>query len=251
MATVEVRSVTGSSVGTVQLDDKVFGVEPNVPVMHQVVTAQLAAARSGTQSTKTRAEVSGGGSKPWRQKGSGRARQGSTRAPHWRGGGVALGPKPRTYRQRTPKKMIQLALHSALSDRAAEGRVVVLDNWGFDAPKTKDAKAALNALGVGGKVLVVLQPDDDTVGKSFRNLPDVSTLIAPELNAYDVLCNDWVIFTQATLPGGTADSASPVDATATAAEAPATPSAPAGVPSSSGAAVDWDAPVRAESEDPR
>jgi large subunit ribosomal protein L4 len=207
MPTVDVRSVTGSSVGSVRLDDAVFGVEPNVPVMHQVVTAQLAAARSGTQSTKTRAEVSGGGSKPWRQKGSGRARQGSTRAPHWRGGGVALGPKPRSYRQRTPKKMIQLALHSALSDRASEGRVVVLDSWGFEAPKTKDARAALTALGVTGKVLVVLRAEDDVAGKSFRNLPDVNAIIAAELNAYDVLCSDWVIFTRSTLPGVTTDTA--------------------------------------------
>ena len=207
MPTVDVRSVTGSSVGSVRLDDAVFGVEPNVAVMHQVVTAQLAAARSGTQSTKTRAEVSGGGSKPWRQKGSGRARQGSTRAPHWRGGGVALGPKPRSYRQRTPKKMIQLALHSALSDRASEGRVVVLDDWGFEAPKTKDARAALTALGVTGKVLVVLRAEDDVAGKSFRNLPDVNAIIAAELNAYDVLCSDWVIFTRSTLPGVTTDTA--------------------------------------------
>src|SRR5438094_9984591 len=112
MPTVDIRSVTGSSLGTIRLDEAVFGVSPNVPVMHQVVTAQLAAARSGTQSTKTRAEVSGGGKKPWRQKGTGRARQGSSRAPHWAGGGVALGPKPRKYDQKTPKKMIQLALRS-------------------------------------------------------------------------------------------------------------------------------------------
>ncbi|MDQ3978081.1 MAG: 50S ribosomal protein L4 [Actinomycetota bacterium] len=239
MPTVDVRSVTGSAVGTIRLDDSVFGVEPNVPVMHQVVTAQLAAARSGTQSTKTRAEVRGGGRKPWRQKGSGRARQGSARAPHWRGGGVALGPKPRDYRQRTPKKMIQLALHCALSDRASEGRVVVVDSWGFDAPKTKDAKAALAALGVTGKVLIVLQPDDDVVGKSFRNLPDVSILISPELNAYDVLCSDWVVFTRATLPGVTTDTASPSSV----------PGGPEGPSASTGR--DWDAPLGADSEDLR
>ena len=220
MPTVDVRSVTGSSVGTVRLDDSVFGVEPNVPVMHQVVTAQLAAARAGTQSTKTRAEVRGGGRKPWRQKGSGRARQGSARSPHWRGGGVALGPKPRSYRQRTPKKMIQLALYSALSDRAAEGRIVVVEEWGLAAPKTKDAKAALTALGVRGKVLVVLRPDEDAAGKSFRNLPDVNVLIAPELNAYDVLCSDWVIFSRSTVPGVTTETAGagPSDATPTAGE---------------------------------
>src|ERR671932_110944 len=151
MPTVDVRSVTGSAVGTVRLDDAVFGVEPNVPVMHQVVTAQLAAARSGTHSTKTRAEVAGGGRKPWRQKGSGRARQGSTRAPHWRGGGIAMGPKPRSYTQRTPKKMIALALRSALSDRAAEGKVVVVERWDFPAPRTRDARAALDAVGLTGR----------------------------------------------------------------------------------------------------
>ena len=240
MPTVDVRSVTGSSVGTIRLDDSVFGVEPNVPVMHQVVTAQLAAARSGTQSTKTRAEVSGGGAKPWRQKGSGRARQGSTRAPHWRGGGVALGPKPRSYRQRTPKKMVQLALHSALSDRAAEGRVVVVDSWGFDEPKTKDAKAALAALGVSGKVLVVLQADDEVVGKSLRNLPDVSILIVPELNAYDVVCSDWVVFSRATVPGVTTDT---VSSGSSAASATSEPSA------SESTGVDWDAPVRQDREE--
>ena len=125
------------------LDDEIFGIEPNVAVMHQVVTAQLAAKRSGTQSTKTRSEVRGGGAKPWKQKGTGRARAGSIRAPQWRGGGVALGPKPRSYEQRTPKKMKRLALRSALSDRAAEDKVIVVDDWGFDAPRTKDAVAAL------------------------------------------------------------------------------------------------------------
>jgi large subunit ribosomal protein L4 len=205
MATVEVRDASGGPVGSVELDPVVFGVKPNVPLMHQVVTAQLAAARSGTQSTKTRAEVRGGGAKPWRQKGSGRARQGSSRAPHWRGGGVAFGPKPRNYRQRTPKKMVQLALRSALSDRAALGRVAVVEAWTFPAPRTKDAVAALTALGVEGRVLVVLDRDDETAYRSFRNLPQVDLLLASELNAYDVLRCDWVVFTRATLPGtGTA-----------------------------------------------
>ena len=201
MAKVDVKKIDGSGAGSVELDDAVFGIQPNVPVMHQVVTAQLAAARSGTQSTKTRAEVRGGGKKPWRQKGTGRARQGSTRAPHWAGGGVALGPKPRSYAQKTPKKMIQLALRSALSDRAAEGKVVVVDSWSFDSPKTKSAKASLAALGLDGKVLLVVSRDDEIAYKSFRNLTDVQVLVAGELNAYDVLCNDWVVFTQETLPG--------------------------------------------------
>src|SRR5258708_922990 len=143
MPNVDVRRVDGSVARSHDLDDKVFGVQPNVPLMHQVVTAQLAAARRGTQSTKTRAEVSGGGAKPFRQKGTGRARQGSTRAPHWQGGGVALGPKPRSYRQRTPKKMIRGALASALSDRAADSRIVIVESWPWPAPKTNKAKHAL------------------------------------------------------------------------------------------------------------
>jgi large subunit ribosomal protein L4 len=206
----------------VQLDQAIFGIQPNVPVMHQVVTAQLAAARSGTQSTKTRAEVRGGGKKPWRQKGTGRARQGSTRAPHWAGGGVALGPKPRSYEQKTPKKMIQLALRSALSDRAADGKVLVIDSWSFDSPKTKTAKAALADLGLTGKVLLVLDRDDEVAYRSFRNLTDVQLLMAGELNAYDILCNDWVVFTSATLPGGEAAKQGTVQTSAPVSEEPVT-----------------------------
>jgi large subunit ribosomal protein L4 len=200
MASVKVLDVAGKAKGEVELDDGVFGIEPNVPVMHQVVTAQLAARRAGTQSTKTRAEVRGGGRKPYKQKGTGNARQGSTRAPHWKGGGVALGPKPRAYGQRTPKKMVRLALHSALSDRAAEGKVLVLDSWGWDAPKTKGAVAALAALGVEGRALIVVQRSEVAVARSFRNLPQAQVLEVGELNAYDVLCNDVVVFTTATLP---------------------------------------------------
>jgi len=213
MARIEIRRPSGERAGSVALDPEIFAVTPNVPVMHQVVVAQLAARRAGDHSTLSRAEVSGGGRKPWRQKGSGRARQGSIRAPHWRGGGIAFGPKPRSYRQRTPKKMIQLALRSALSDRAAEGKVVVVDAWDFAAPRTKDAKAALGALGLEGKVLVVLGSDDDLAAKSFRNLPDVHVLPASELNAYDVLCNDWVVFTSASLPGSS-EAAPAVDTAA-------------------------------------
>lgn len=186
---------------TTDLDPAVFGIEPNVAVMHQVVTAQLANRRSGTQSTKTRSEVSGGGAKPWKQKGTGRARQGSIRAPHWRGGGVALGPKPRSYAQATPKKMVRLALRSALSDRHGEQKVLVVDSWGWDTPSTKSAKAALEALGLEGKVLVVLNRDDEAIWKSFRNLPTVHVIDVSELNTYDVLASDWVVFTTATLPG--------------------------------------------------
>jgi large subunit ribosomal protein L4 len=203
VAQVDVRTMAGAAAGTVELDDAIFGIEPNVPVLHQVVTAQLAAARAGTQSTKTRAEVRGGGKKPWRQKGTGRARQGSSRSPHWTGGGVALGPKPRSYRQKTPKKMVQLALRSALSDRAREGRVAVVEAWDFDEPKTRLAREALGDLAWEGKVLVVVGAHEEAAIKSFRNLPDVQLLLANELNAYDVLCNDWVVFTRATLPSVT------------------------------------------------
>ena len=134
MSSVALQDRNGKSSGSIDLDQNIFGIEPNVAVMHQVVTAQLAARRSGTQSTKTRSEVRGGGAKPWRQKGTGRARHGSIRSPIWRGGGVALGPKPRSYAQRTPKKMIALALRSALSDRAADGKVMVVDSWNFEVP---------------------------------------------------------------------------------------------------------------------
>ena len=186
----------------VSLDEAIFGIQPNVPVMHQVVTAQLAARRSGTQSTKTRAEVRGGGAKPWKQKGTGRGRQGSTRAPHWTGGGVALGPKPRSYEQKTPKKMVRLALRSALSDRAASGDVLVIDAWSFDAPSTKQAVAALRDLGCSeGRTLLVLGEDDEVAWKSFRNLgATVHPILARELNAYDVLVADRVVFTRETLP---------------------------------------------------
>ena len=207
--TVEARKRDGSAAGSIDLDPAVFGIEPHVAVLHQVVTAQLAAARAGTQSTLTRAEVSGGGAKPWRQKGTGRARQGSTRAPHWSGGGVALGPKPRSYRQKTPKKMVQLALRSALSDRAAMGRVAVVEEWGFAAPRTKDAIAALAALDVDGRVLLVIDHEDVVTAKSFRNLSNVVVIPAGELNTYDVLASDWVVFTLSTLPGS---SSSPVSA---------------------------------------
>ena len=200
MASITMKQQSGSDAGSVDLDDSYFGVQPNVPVMHQVVTAQLAARRSGTQSTKTRSEVSGGGAKPFRQKGTGNARQGSTRAPHFSGGGVALGPKPRKYNQRTPKKMIRLALRSALSDRAAEGKVTVVDSWRFDAPSTKAGVAALAALGIEGRVLIVLGKDDATAALSFRNIPEVQLIRTSELNAYDVLCNDHIVFTSATLP---------------------------------------------------
>jgi large subunit ribosomal protein L4 len=200
MAQVTLKNAAGKDAGTVDLDDATFGIQPNVPVMHQVVTAQLAARRAGTQSTKTRAEVRGGGAKPYRQKGTGNARQGSNRSPQFSGGGVALGPKPRKYNQKTPKKMISLALRSALSDRAGEGKIVVVDSWGWDKPSTKAAVKALAGLGIEGRALVVVGRDDAAAALSFRNLPAVQLIGPGELNAYDVLCNEWIVFTQDLLP---------------------------------------------------
>ena len=203
---LDVKTPTGGAAGTVDVPDDLFGIVPNTSVMHQVVTAQLAAARSGTHSTKTRAEVRGGGAKPWKQKGTGRARQGSIRAPHWRGGGVAHGPKPRDYSQRTPKKMVRLALRSALSDRASEQKVVVVDDWAIDAPKTKDAVKLLEAIGLRTKgeredrILVVLFRTDENAWKSLRNLGSRVQIVLPEeLNTYDVLLNDWLVFSQPAL----------------------------------------------------
>ena len=203
---LDVTTTSGGKAGTVDAPDDLFGIEPNIPVMHQVVTAQLAHRRSGTHSTKTRAEVAGGGAKPWRQKGTGRARQGSIRAPQWRGGGIAHGPKPRDYSQRTPKKMVRLALRSALSDRASEGRVLVVDEWGITEPKTKTGIAVLESLGLRPagerppRVLLVLDREEHAAWKSFRNLGvRVRIVIPEELNAYDVLVNDYVVFSKATL----------------------------------------------------
>ena len=227
MSKLPMKKADGGAGSSIDLPDDIFGIEPNVAVMHQVVTAQLAAKRAGTHSTKTRAEVAGGGAKPWRQKGTGRARQGSIRAPHWRGGGVAHGPKPRDYRQRTPKKMIKLALRSALSDRAAEGKVLVLDDWGITAPRTKDAIELLAAVGLrtrgerDARVLLVLERDEDAVWKSFRNLGErVQIVIPDELNTYDVLVNDWLVFSKATLEAAVTRFSPKADADAEVDEVP-------------------------------
>ncbi len=203
---LDVTTASGASAGTVDLPADLFEVVPNLAVLHQVVTAQLAHRRAGSHSTKTRAEVSGGGAKPWRQKGTGRARQGSIRSPQWRGGGIAHGPKPRSYAQRTPKKMVRLALRSALSDRAAETRIKVLDRWDIDEPKTARALQVLETLGLrpsgerAPRVLLVLDRLEHAVWKSFRNLGDRVQIVLPdELNAYDILVNDWMIFSRGTL----------------------------------------------------
>jgi large subunit ribosomal protein L4 len=203
---LDVTTVGGAKAGSVDLPDDMFGITPNRSVLHQVVTAQLAAARSGTHSTKTRAQVRGGGAKPWRQKGTGRARHGSIRSPQWRGGGVAHGPVPRDHSQRTPKKMVKLALHSALSDRAAGQRVMVVDDWGIDEPSTKRAIEILDELGLrkagerDPRALLVLDRGEIATWKSFRNLGARVRIVLPdELNAYDVLVSDWLVFSQATL----------------------------------------------------
>ena len=229
MSALKVKTQTGTDGGSVDLPDAVFGIEPNVAVMHQVVTAQLAAARAGTHSTKTRAEVAGGGAKPWRQKGTGRARQGSIRAPQWRGGGVAHGPKPRSYRQRTPKKMVRLALVSALSDRAAEQKVLVVDRWALRRPAHQgraSARSVRSGCGTAGerppRVLLVLDRTDDVAWKSFRNLGDRVQIILPEeLNAYDVLVNDWLVFSSGTLEAIVSRLTDGATAAPTATDAPA------------------------------
>jgi large subunit ribosomal protein L4 len=188
----------GTLSGEVELDAEIFGIEPNMAVLHQVVNAQLAAARRGTASTKTRSEVRGGGRKPWRQKGLGRARHGSIRSPQWVGGGVAHGPRPRDYSQRTPKKMKRLALRSALSARASEEAIKVVEDIDWTAPKTKKAVALLEAMGAAGKTLLVLASLDGAAGKSFRNLADVRVVEPGHLTPYDVLWSDQVIFTSHT-----------------------------------------------------
>src|SRR5580692_4081132 len=199
------RNAAGHDLGTVDLEPSVFGLEPNQALLHQVITAQLAAARAGTQSTKTRAEVRGGGAKPFRQKGTGRARQGSSRSPSMIGGGVALGPKPRSYVQRTPKKMVRLALLSALSDRADIGQIVVIDDWKIEGPKTKDAVTLVRKLKLSGSVLIVLAQDELDVERSFANLPQVQTTTFGELSAHDVIRSDWLVFSDATLPTAPSD----------------------------------------------
>jgi large subunit ribosomal protein L4 len=200
MAQAKVLDGTGKNTGTRDLPDELFGGEVNVPLMHQVVTAQLAAARSGTSSTKKRSDVRGGGTKPWRQKGTGRARHGSIRSPIWRGGGVVFGPHPRSYEQRLPKKMRKAALRSALASKANDGAVYVLD--GFTEGKTKAAVAALKAADIGGRTLIVLQGGSDTdamVDRAFRNMNGVAFTLHGSLATYDVLVADSVIFTSGAL----------------------------------------------------
>ncbi|MGH3679011.1 MAG: 50S ribosomal protein L4 [Natronosporangium sp.] len=196
MRVTDVIGIDGSATGSVELPAGVFDVPANIPLMHQVVVAQLAAARQGTHKTKTRGEVRGGGHKPWRQKGTGRARQGSRRAPQWKGGGVVHGPVPRDYSQRTPKKMKAAALRGALSDRARDGLVHVVEGFvSGETPSTKAAIATLRKVTEATRVLVVLDDADELSWLSLRNEPTVHLLEAGQLNTYDVLVNDVVVFT--------------------------------------------------------
>ena len=199
MTSVNILSPSGATGDTVELPEKLFGARVNIPLIHQVVVAQRAAARQGTHATKTRGMVRGGGKKPYRQKGTGRARQGSTRAPQFTGGGVVHGPQPRSYAQKTPKKMKAAALRGALSDRAANDRIYVVTTFVTgDVPKTKDAVAVVDSVTEGAtrNILVVATSDDDATWKALRNVPAVHLLAEDQLNTYDVLASDYVVFTQ-------------------------------------------------------
>ncbi|MGC5627376.1 50S ribosomal protein L4 [Georgenia sp. Z1344] len=200
MTAIDVIDATGKKTGTADLPAEVFDVQANTALMHQVVVAQLAAARQGTHATKTRGDVRGGGKKPYKQKGTGRARQGSTRAPQFAGGGVVHGPQPRDYSQRTPKKMKAAALRGALSDRARAGRVHVVSSLvEGDTPSTRAARATLTSLAGSRRALVVLTRTDEVAALSVRNLAEVHVLWVDQLNTYDVLVNDDVVFTSAAL----------------------------------------------------
>ncbi len=193
---VPVRDATGASVGTIALDDRVFGIEPNRMVLHQAVVAQQANMRQGTADTLTRAQVRGGGKKPWRQKGTGRARAGSTRAPHWRGGGVVFGPHPRSYHQRLPRKMRRLALRSALSEKAASESLIVVDKLLVEDARTKTLLGILGALGIQGKAVVVLPEHDEALRRASANLQNLHIALPNGLSLLDVLHCDTVVFSR-------------------------------------------------------
>ena len=193
MSAIKVLNMAGAEVGTVELNDSIFGVEPNTAVVHEVVKNHLANCRQGTQSALTRAEVSGGGKKPWRQKGTGHARQGSTRAPQWTHGGIVFAPKPRSYSYVLNKKVKRLAMKSALSAKAAAGEIIVIDSIKMDSIKTKDFRAFLNAVKADGKSLVVTPAKDEIVVKSARNIPGVETAMANLINVYDILKAKYLV----------------------------------------------------------
>ena len=196
---VALRDIEGKKVGEVDLSDELFGIEPNAHAIHQVVRLQRAAGRAGTAATKTRSEVRGGGVKPWRQKGTGRARIGSIRAPHWRGGGAVFGPKPRSYGFRVPKKLRRLAFRSALSAAARSERVTVIEDFALDTPSTRTGAEILGRLELDGRVMIVVADDDLNVEKSFRNLSNVETFLPNELNTYDLLRFDNLLFLKGAL----------------------------------------------------
>ncbi|MGL4173154.1 MAG: 50S ribosomal protein L4 [Actinomycetota bacterium] len=200
MTTINVLTPSGSVAGTIDLPDQIFAVQTNIPLIHQVVVAQLAAARQGTHATKTRGKVRGGGAKPYRQKGTGRARQGSTRAPQFAGGGTVHGPQPRSYAQRTPKKMKAAALRGALSDRARNGRIHVLSTVTTDpTPSTKSAAGVFKSLSDRPNLLAVVSRSDVVSWKSLRNVPQVHLIFPDQLNTYDVMCSDDIFFTESSL----------------------------------------------------
>ncbi len=199
MASIEVKNTSGKKVSDTELSASVFGIEPNMHAMHEVVRAQRAARRAGTHSTLTRGQVRGGGKKPWRQKGTGRARQGTIRAPQWAGGGTVFGPHPRSYAFKVPSKVVKLAMRSALSAKAADGELVVVDAFSFEKPCTKEAAAILKSLDLNGRITLVIADDDINTYLSFRNISAVRVLAASEANTYDFIDNKALVFTSAAL----------------------------------------------------
>lgn len=195
MTTIDIKDAKGAKAGTAELAASVFGIEPNLAVMHQVVRAQRASWRQGTHDTRTRGEVRGGGKKPWKQKGTGRARQGSIRSPQWRGGGTVWGPHPRSYAFKVNSKEVKLAMRSALSAKLADGELTVVDTFGFEQPSTKAAIAALKALGIEGRTTIVVGAEDVETFLSFRNVPAVITIPATEINTYELLDNKNLVVT--------------------------------------------------------
>ena len=199
MATIDIKDVKGQAAGTAELSASVFGIEPNMNVMHLVVRAQRASWRQGTSNTRTRGQVRGGGRKPWRQKGTGRARQGTIRAPQWAGGGTVFGPHPRSYEMKVNRKEVKLAMRSALSAKLADEQLYVVDAFNFEQPSTKAAVAAMKALGLEGRTTIVIDNDDVNAFKSFRNIPTVNIIPVAESNTYEFLDNKNLVFTEAAL----------------------------------------------------
>lgn len=195
MAIIEVKDAQGAKTAEVELSDAIFGIEPNMTAMHEVVRAQRASWRQGTSNTLTRAQVSGGGKKPWKQKGTGHARQGTIRAPHWTGGGVVFGPHPRKYDIKVPKKVVKLSMKSALSAKLADGELTVVDNFSFEKPSTKAAVAAMAALELQGRTTIIIGEDAVNTYLSFRNIPKVTLLWASEVNTYDLIDNKNLVLT--------------------------------------------------------